>query len=119
MKVKRLGIVVGIVVVVGLVAAWVIYQPGPMAFAKGQRVTLAEYDGNPTGVPADFPDTDPLARGQYLAIAANCQACHTTDGGIPFAGGRPFVTDFGTIYASNITPDVETGIGAWSDADFL
>ena len=41
------------------------------------------------------------------------------DGGDPFAGGRPFETDFGTIYSPNITPDAETGIGSWSDADFL
>jgi mono/diheme cytochrome c family protein len=119
MKIKRLGIVGGIVVLIGLVLAWVFIQPGPMAFAEGKRVALADYDGSPTGVPADFQDTDPLAKGRYLAIAANCEACHTVDGGTPFAGGRPFVTDFGTIYSTNITPDAGTGIGSWSDADFL
>jgi mono/diheme cytochrome c family protein len=119
MKVKRLGIVVGIVALVGVVVAWVLHQPGPMAFAQGKRVALADYDGKPTGVPADFQETDPVARGQYLAIAANCQACHTEEGGTPFAGGRPFPTDFGTIYSTNITPDVESGIGSWTDADFL
>lgn len=118
MKAKRWGIVGGIVIA-GAVLAWALLQPGPMAFAKGKRVSLAEYDGNPTGVPADFQGADPLARGQYLAIAANCQACHTEEGGTPFAGGRPFPTDFGTIYSSNITPDAETGIGSWSDTDFL
>jgi mono/diheme cytochrome c family protein len=116
---KRWGIVGGIVVIAGLVTLLVLRQPGPMAFAEGRKVALADYEGNPTGVPADFPDSDPLARGQYLAIAANCQACHTEEGGTPFAGGRPFPTDFGTIYSSNITPDSETGIGSWSDADFL
>lgn len=119
MKKKRLGIVGGILVVLVLVLAWVLVQPGPMAFAKGERVALSAYDGSPTGVPADFVDADPLARGRYLTIAANCQACHTVDGGTPFAGGRPFPTDFGTIYSTNITPDAETGIGSWSDADFL
>lgn len=119
MKVRRLGIVGGIVALVGAVLAWVLFQPGPMAFAEGKRVALADYDGSPTGVPADFQDTDPLAKGRYLAIAANCEACHTQDGGTPFAGGRPFVTDFGTIYSTNITPDAATGIGSWSDADFL
>src|SRR5690606_24470960 len=54
MKAKRWGIVGGIVVA-GAVLAWALLQPGPMAFAKGKRVSLAEYDGNPTGVPADFP----------------------------------------------------------------
>ncbi len=116
---KRIGIVVGVIVLIGLVLAWVIIRPGPMAFADGKRVPLAEYSGQPAGVPADFTDTDPLARGKYLAVAADCEACHTSEGGTPFAGGRPIETDFGTIYSPNITPDPETGIGSWSDADFL
>jgi mono/diheme cytochrome c family protein len=49
----------------------------------------------------------------------DCEACHTAKGGAPFAGGRPFVLPFGTIYTPNLTPDRETGIGSWSDADFL
>ena len=118
---KRIGTIVGVAIVVLLaLAAWIIIRPGPMAFADGKKVTLAEYTtGKPTGVPADFQDTDPLARGKYLAEAADCEACHTTEGGKRFAGGRPFDTDFGTLYAPNITPDKETGIGDWSDADFL
>jgi mono/diheme cytochrome c family protein len=119
MRIKRAGIVIGILVLAGGVLAWVIRQPGPMAFAEGQRVTLAAYDGKPTGVPADFQDTDPLAKGRYLAVAADCEACHTAEHGTPFAGGRPFETEFGTIYAPNITPDAETGIGSWSDAEFV
>ena len=58
------------------------------------------------------------ARGQYLARAGDCMACHTTRGGAPYAGGRAIRTPFGTIYASNITPDKETGIGAWTADDF-
>jgi mono/diheme cytochrome c family protein len=116
---KRLGIVLGILVLAGLALAWGLRQPGPMAFAEGKRVTLAEYSGKPTGVPADFQEADPLARGRYLAVAADCEACHTQDGGTAFAGGRPFKTEFGTIYSPNITPDAETGIGSWSDAEFL
>ncbi len=50
---------------------------------------------------------------------ADCAACHTAKGGEPFAGGRPFVLPFGTIYTPNITPDPETGIGKWTDANFL
>jgi len=117
--IKRAGIILGILVLIGVVLAWVIRQPGPLAFAGGKRVSLADYNGKPTGVPADFQDTDPLARGRYLVVAADCEACHTRDGGPAFAGGRPFETDFGTIYSPNITPDAETGIGSWSDADFL
>jgi mono/diheme cytochrome c family protein len=116
---KRVGIVVGVIIAVGLlVLAWAAIRPGPLAFA-GDAVKLSEYQGRPTGVPADFPETDPVARGKYLAEAADCEACHTIDGGTPFVGGRPFHTDFGTLYSPNITPDPETGIGAWSDADFL
>jgi mono/diheme cytochrome c family protein len=113
-------IIIGVVVVALLaIMAWVMFVPGPMAFAGGQRVALAQYQSNPTGVPADLTATDPLAHGRYLAQAADCEACHTAEGGKPFAGGRPFQTAFGTIYSPNITPDAKTGIGSWSDADFL
>jgi nicotinate dehydrogenase subunit B len=55
-----------------------------------------------------------IARGQQLAALGDCGVCHTTANGILNAGGRPLQTPFGIIYATNITPDVETGIGAWS-----
>ena len=55
-----------------------------------------------------------IARGQQLAALGDCAVCHTAANGILNAGGRPLQTPFGTIYATNITPDVETGIGAWS-----
>jgi mono/diheme cytochrome c family protein len=117
---KRVGIVIGAIVVLGLaVLAWAAIRPGPMAFAGGKTVALTSYSGHPTGVPADFTDTDKLARGKYLTEAADCQACHTVEGGKPFAGGRPFVTQFGTMYSPNITADTATGIGSWTDADFL
>lgn len=57
--------------------------------------------------------------GEYLAKAGNCIACHTKPGGKAFAGGLPFKTPFGTIFSTNITPDKDTGIGAWTDKDFL
>ncbi|MFT7244687.1 MAG: hypothetical protein ACI82A_002045 [Candidatus Azotimanducaceae bacterium] len=55
-----------------------------------------------------------IAQGRVLAGIGNCDTCHTlsTDG--RFAGGRPMSTPFGTIFTSNITPDVEFGIGSWS-----
>jgi mono/diheme cytochrome c family protein len=61
-----------------------------------------------------------IARGRYLAEIADCVACHNepTDNR-PFAGGRPIETPFGIIVASNITPDRDTGIGAWSDDEFV
>jgi mono/diheme cytochrome c family protein len=118
---KRIGLIVGVLIVIGLVVAgWVIIRPGPLAWADGKRVALTEYSGGkPTGVPADFAAAEPLERGKYLAEAADCEACHTVEGGKPFAGSRPFDTEFGTLYSPNITPDPETGIGAWSDAEFL
>jgi mono/diheme cytochrome c family protein len=59
-----------------------------------------------------------LERGRYLVAAGDCAACHTADGGQPFAGGRAIPTPFGTIYSTNITPDKETGIGRWSNQEF-
>lgn len=59
-----------------------------------------------------------IERGRYLAAAGDCAACHTADGGAPFAGGRAIPTPFGTIYSTNITPDKETGIGRWSNQEF-
>ena len=57
-------------------------------------------------------------RGEYLVTIGNCVACHTAIGGEPFAGGRAIETPFGTIYGSNITPDIATGIGGWSREQF-
>src|ERR1700744_3599794 len=68
------------------------------------------------GDPQDFTQ---IARGRYLAILSDCASCHTVDGSNqPMAGGRPIETPFGSIVAPNITPDLETGIGSWSDDQF-
>lgn len=79
-------------------------------FWGGPRV----HDAAPSAPPAP----EQVARGAYLARAGNCMLCHTERGGAPFAGGRPVETPFGTVYASNITPDAGTGIGQWSAAHF-
>jgi mono/diheme cytochrome c family protein len=60
-----------------------------------------------------------VARGRYLATAGDCAACHTAPGGKPFAGGLAIDTPFGTLVSANITPDRGTGIGTWSDEDFV
>lgn len=67
----------------------------------------------------DRQDYGEIARGRYLAIASDCAACHTAPGGKPYAGGRPIETPFGTLLAPNLTPDRATGIGAWSDDEFV
>jgi mono/diheme cytochrome c family protein len=59
-----------------------------------------------------------IARGEYLARAGDCIACHTVPGGKLFGGGRPMDTPFGTLYAPNISSDKQTGIGAWTADEF-
>jgi mono/diheme cytochrome c family protein len=117
---KGAGLILGFIAVVGLgVLGWYGTRPGPMAFAANNTVALNRYGGHPTGVPADFVENDIIARGRYLTYAADCEACHTADSSRPFAGGLAFKTPFGTLYSPNITADKETGIGAWSNAEFL
>jgi len=62
-----------------------------------------------------------IERGEYLLHAAGCSGCHTADedDALPLAGGHALETPFGTFFTPNITPDIETGIGAWSDEDFV
>ena len=64
------------------------------------------------------PSADTIARGKALTVAGDCAGCHTADAARPFAGGKLIETPFGGIYAPNLTPDRDTGLGAWSDADF-
>jgi mono/diheme cytochrome c family protein len=116
------GIIIAIVVVliVAAVFAWRIFNPGPTAFAGGSSVALSDYRGaDPTGVPADLANADIVKRGEYLARAADCRACHTVSRDRLYAGGLPLLLPFGTLYSTNITPDKETGIGNYSDQDFL
>ena len=75
---------------------------------------------NKVGTSLDPQNFGQIERGRYLAIAGDCASCHTVPGsGQPFAGGRPIETPFGVVVGANITPDPETGIGAWSDELFV
>lgn len=104
---KRFLLLVVIVLVIGTVAYFALNRTDP---AAGTAPLIV-------GAPMN---ADPVSRGEYLARAADCIACHTVpETGKPFAGGLPFKLPFGTIYSSNITADVETGIGGWSDDDFV
>jgi len=87
-------------VVCGLATLWLL---SPLAAARAD-------DGTALAV-----------QGAYLARAGGCFTCHTDEkhAGKPFAGGRALATPFGTFYSPNITSDPTTGIGRWSDADFL
>jgi mono/diheme cytochrome c family protein len=109
-----------IVTIVILVSAYIILGPSPTDFAGGKQVALDKYtDASPAGVPTELKSASLIEQGEYLTRAADCAACHTAKDGQPYAGGRPFVLPFGTIYSTNITPDVETGIGSYSEANFL
>lgn len=72
----------------------------------------------PTATAMPTPTPDSVERGRYLATLGNCSGCHTAPGGLPMAGGRAFKTRYGTTFSSNITPDREHGIGAWSREEF-
>jgi mono/diheme cytochrome c family protein len=89
-----------------------------LAFAIGRHASPA---GAATPAPSANATYDPalVAKGAWLAAIGNCNTCHTASNGRTFAGGRPLSTPFGTIYATNITPDPETGIGRWSPSEFL
>jgi mono/diheme cytochrome c family protein len=101
---RRIWSAIGIAAVIVIVAvAAFVFWPAPAAKA--------------VAAPAATPAL--IARGQYVATAADCVACHTRPGGQPYAGGRAFVLPFGTIYSPNITPDRATGIGGWSAGQFL
>jgi mono/diheme cytochrome c family protein len=99
----RIVLAVAALVVVAALAWWALQ---PAALPK----TEAVHESNPT--------TQTISRGEYLARAGDCVACHTESNGKEFAGGRAMPTPFGALYSPNITPDDETGIGEWSAEDF-
>jgi len=100
---KKRGLFAGLAAVCTAIAGLVVAaSPWRPAIAPITRPDVATYSAAT------------IARGQQLAALGDCAVCHTADGGVVNAGGRPLQTPFGTIFATNITPDVETGIGAWS-----
>ncbi|HEY4113568.1 MAG TPA: cytochrome c [Rhizomicrobium sp.] len=107
-------------IVVGLgLLIWYATTPKAMDFAGGQTMALTDYRGADPSVPAALKSGSTVKRGEYLARAADCKVCHTKPGGRPYAGGLAFRLPFGTIYSPNITSDRETGIGTYTDAQFL
>jgi mono/diheme cytochrome c family protein len=120
---RRYTLIAVVAVLIVLLAAFlwiVVLAPNATDFAGGTHVALGGYHAqDPTGVPPELKGASLIEKGEYLARAADCAACHTADGGAPYAGGRAFVLPFGTLYSTNITPDKDTGIGNYSDANFL
>ena len=111
----RLGvrIAIGAIVVVALAVAIVLsMQPGALPPNPQQPRAASAASG------AANAETLLIQKGEYLARAGDCVACHTNPEGKEFAGGRPMPTPFGALYSPNITPDEETGIGQWSSDEF-
>jgi mono/diheme cytochrome c family protein len=83
-------------------------------------VALALTCGGAVAGDIDKQDFKQIERGRYLTVVGDCAACHTLPGsGRDLAGGRPIETPFGNILAPNVTPDQQTGIGAWTDDEFV
>ncbi len=86
---------------------------------NGAQHPVSALQAPSTAVPAPPANADPtVQRGRYLVMLGDCMACHTQAGGAPFAGGRGVETPFGTLLSANITPDRDSGIGAWSADQF-
>jgi mono/diheme cytochrome c family protein len=99
-----------------LTAALLVWQP---TGARLQAQSSAGVDGGGSAPPIPAPAPETLVeRGRYLTLAGNCVSCHTAPGGKLFAGGLAFGTPFGKIFSTNISPDPQTGIGAWTDPQF-
>lgn len=95
------GLAVLAVIALALFILW------PVDRTRPAQITLSDDSmAWPAVAAADYP--------RVAALAADCSACHTAEGGAAFAGGRAFPTPFGTIYSPNITPDPDTGIGDWT-----
>jgi mono/diheme cytochrome c family protein len=101
---RRILIALGVLLVVAVAAALLAWPRAEFIPSRSPR--------------AWAPEANNIARGAYLARAGDCAACHTVRGGAAYAGGRAVDTPFGRVMAPNITPDRETGIGAWSADDF-
>ncbi len=88
-----------------------------------QKLPLIDgyYPAYPPTTPATGTQQELVKRGEYLAKMGDCISCHTNvKAGTPaYAGGLPIETPFGTFYSPNITPDKETGIGTWTEQDFI
>jgi mono/diheme cytochrome c family protein len=105
-------VTLAILSVAGLAVSQILALPAHPGSAVTARGLLTQrFDGS-------LPNAAQLRRGQYLVAAGDCISCHQREGGEPFAGGLGLNTPFGVIYAPNITPDRNTGLGAWTSDQF-
>lgn len=92
---------------------------GLAALAFGAMLCVSLLSGcDDTTVTEHKSTPEQIAKGRYLAKAADCAACHTAQGGAPFAGGVELESPFGTFYGTNISPDPTYGIGKWTSEQF-
>ncbi|KUZ34886.1 c-type cytochrome [Burkholderia territorii] len=96
-----------------LLAACVVVTAGVAWFVN--RTPVSPFD---TVVDAGVPSAELIRHGEYVARLGDCVACHSTPSSAPFAGGLEMATPMGAIFATNITPDKETGIGSYTLSDF-
>jgi mono/diheme cytochrome c family protein len=102
---RSAGIVLGVLVLLLAAAIAIVWNP-------------TRWETLQSAAPSSVPMNDVITRGEYLARAGDCVACHTVPGQPEFSGGRPMPTPFGNLYVPNITPEDETGIGRWTADDF-
>ncbi len=115
---RRVVVLVAVATVVVVVALAIVAVAVAWTFTHRDADEAAVPTNAATAALDPVASSDPVARGRYLAAAGDCIGCHQARGGEPFAGGVAVPTIFGRIFTSNITPDRETGIGAWSADDF-
>jgi len=115
-------LLLGACLVAGGVTAWRAAADSSAAVAQANGITPSPAPGmlgDPVAQPVSTPANPQLVqRGEYLAVAGDCQYCHSIPGGAPYAGGQPVQTPFGDLFTPNITPDPNFGIGNWTDAQF-
>jgi mono/diheme cytochrome c family protein len=102
------------IVVAALLSTWAFGQKANPVTGGVPSAPVVATTGASTAVSSD----PTVERGRYLARAGDCVSCHTGPSNVPFAGGLPMATPFGTIVSSNITPDKGAGIGDYTEADF-
>ncbi len=93
--------VIAVLTLIGVVGGGYLIRPQPLA------------DDALDGVSGD------ALRGRVVFAAAGCASCHAADGGPAdvLAGGKRFVSDFGTFIAPNISSDPAHGVGGWTDLE--